>query len=354
MQTAVQKLFDELVAAGRERGLQAAVYLQGRLVVDVWAGVADPVAGTLVTGGTLFPVFSTTKGIAATVVHRLAERGLLAYDAPVARYWREFAQAGKAEVTLRQVLNHSAGLAYLPGDIAPDQLSDWDGMCAWLAAQPPAWPPGSKVDYHALTYGWLVGEICRRVTGRSFAKLLQAEVCRPLGLTDLICGLPAQFAGSIAVLEESGMPAPGPVTSLPLAVPNTLQPLGSWMNQAAVQRNCLPGSAGLMTARAIARHYAALLPGGVDGVELLPPQRVRLATEPQVTTTGEPTGRFLGYIPYDTPATFGHNGYGGSIGLAEPQRQLAVGFVRNRLSGGLGDDTGARLLKILRAAVPIP
>ena len=353
MQTAVQKLFDELIATGRERGLQVAVYLHGRLVVDAAAGVADPADGTRVTGATLFPTFSTTKGITATVVHRLAERGLLEYDAPVARYWPEFAQAGKAGVTLRQTLNHSAGLAYLPGDIAPAKLRDWDSMCAWLAAQAPAWPPGTKVDYHAITYGWLIGEVCRRVTGQPFNELWESEICRPLGLTDLFCGLPAKFAGRIAVLEEPGMPAPEPVTSAPLAVPNTLRPLGSWMNQPAVQRDCLPGSAGIMTARAIARHYAALLPNGVDGVELLSPARVRLATVPQVTTTGAPTGRFLGYMPYDSPETFGHGGYGGSIGFAEPQRHLAVGFARNRLSEGTGDDTGARLLQILRAAASI-
>ena len=348
MPSRVQQLFDELIATGRERGLQVAVYHHGQFVVDAWAGVADPATGARVDGATLFPTFSTTKGIAATIIHRLAERELLDYDQPVSTYWPEFAAAGKAAITLRQVLNHTAGLPYLPGDLDPARLGDWDGMCALLAAMPPAWPPGSKSEYHAITFGWLVGEVASRVTGRSFGELLTAEIRQPLGLTDLYVGLPDQVTTPIAVLEEPGLPTEFPASSAPAAVPYRIQPLGAWMNRPAARRACLPASSGIMTARAVARHYAALLPGGVDGVELLPPARVRLATAAQFTSAGEPTGRYLGYGPVDREGTFGHGGYGGSFGLAEPARGLAIGFARNRVYHPPGDDTVARLLDTIR------
>jgi len=348
MQSRVQQLFDELVTTGRERGLQAAVYHNGQLVVDAWAGVADPATGARVDGATLFPTFSTTKGIAATIIHRLAERELLDYDQPVSTYWPEFAAAGKATITLRQVLNHTAGLPYLPGDLDPARLGDWAGMCALLAALPPAWPPGSRMEYHALTFGWIVGEVARRVTGCSFGELLMTEICQPLGLTDLYVGLPDNVTTPIAVLEEPGLPTASPASSAPAPVPYRIEPLGAWMNQPAARRVCSPAASGIMTARAVARHYAALLPGGVDGVELLPPARVRLATTAQFTSTGEATGRYLGYGPIDGEGTFGHGGYGGSVGLAEPARGLAVGLALNRVHHTPGEDTFVGLLDTIR------
>src|SRR5262245_15727506 len=174
-------VLEDLVAGGRELGLQLAAYRNGALVVDTWAGVADRSTRRPVDGGTLFTVFSTSKGVAATCVHMLAERGRLDYDAPIARYWPAFARAGKERAIVRDALAHKVGVPGLQPGATPETLCDWEGMCAYLAAEPPAWPPGTQSGYHAYTYGWLLGELVRRVDGRPIARFVQDEICRPLG-----------------------------------------------------------------------------------------------------------------------------------------------------------------------------
>lgn len=345
VQKQMQSLLDQLVDEGRERGVQLAVYSDGALVVDVSAGVADVTTGRQVDGETLFPVFSATKALAATLIHLLAQRGKLDYDMPIADIWPEFAAHGKAGITVRHALSHTAGLQCMPRGIGYAEIVDWNTMCTAIAQLHPDTPPGTQMTYHAVTYSWLVGEVARRVDGRSFPQLLQEEICRPLGITSMFVGIPDEVEPRVAVLDEI-FPEDGgcvpPDDSQPQSIPGWLHPLHNMMNRPDARRACIPASSGIMNARALARHYAALLPGGVDGVELLPPERICAATQPQLPTNGldENAQHFgLGYQLSEYTGktgtrfmTFGHGGYGGSIGFADPQHKLAVGFTKNLFS----------------------
>jgi CubicO group peptidase (beta-lactamase class C family) len=363
-QARMQALLDALVREGKERGVQLAAYVDGVLAVDVWAGEADAATGRPVDGQTLFPVFSTSKGITATLVHILVHRGKLTYDTPVASVWPEFAANGKAGITLRHVLSHTAGLPHMPMGIGYTQLGDWDAMCAALARLRPVSPPGANQVYHAVTYGWLAGEVARRVDGRPFQRMLHEEICRPLGITGMFMGIPDEMAPRVAVLEEvfeSGK-EPSVDDAKPQAVPGWMLPLHGMMNRPDARRACVPASTGIMNARSIARHYAALVPGGVDGVEILPPNRVREATRLQraadPTPEDWPQRVGLGYCLGDEsgsmgprPTAFGTGGYGGSQGYADPEYRLAVGFTKNLFSK---DGATARVLRELRDALGIP
>ena len=339
-QQTVQGLLDEFVAQGTEWGAQAVASVDGKLVADACAGTTgDPAGSQKVNGDTLFPVFSTTKGIAATVIHRLVERGLLDYDTPIAEYWPEFAAHGKGGITLRHALNHTAGLQFMPRGIGYTELDDWDTMCAAMVDARPASPPGEQMAYHAVTYSWTVGEPARRVTGRSFPELVQSEVCAPLAITGLFVGLPDAEGERVAILGSPANPATNSAPAdedTPQSIPPLIQPLHAWMNRPDARRACIPASNGIMSARAIARHYAALLPGGVDGVELLPPARVRVATERQrasslradeIPAMNQALGYNLGNGGF--PGGFGHGGFGGTSGFADPESGLAFGFTRN-------------------------
>jgi CubicO group peptidase (beta-lactamase class C family) len=354
-QQRVQPLLDELVASGREDGLQVAAYHRGRLIVDAWAGAVD--------GETLFPVYSTSKGIAATVVHVLAQRGLLRYDEPLAVRWPEFAAHGKERITLRHALAHLAGLPQMPEATLPD-LADWDGMCARIAGLSPLWREGERLFYHAITYTWLIGEVACRATGRGFRQLVEDEICRPLGLEgSLFIGIADErydrVAGRIArVVAEPAKPAPAPQAAPdPLwdrAIPPWVKPLEDWMNRPDAHRSCVPSSTGVMSARAVAKHYAALINDGVDGVRLLDAAMLREATRRYPPTIGEPNqGYGLGYAlmgpPEDPGAVFGHGGYGGSLGLADARVDLAIGVAKTRMI--IGGPTADRIVAEIRAAI---
>jgi len=354
VQKQTQTLLDRLVSEGKERGLQVAAYLRGKLVVNAWAGVADINSGRLVDEETLFPVFSTTKGITATLIHILAERGQLSYDEPIAKVWPEFGGRGKERITLRQALNHSSGIPQMPRGIGFSELCDWEVMCRKIAELEPLWPPGTRMEYHAMTYGWIMGEVARRVDGRPFQQLLTEEVCRPIGIGTMHVGIPDEVEPNVAVLEEYGIEAPLD-DGKPQSVPASLGPLYALMNRPDVRRACIPASTGIMNAHSIARHYAALLSGGVDGVELLPADRVKQATEmqkPDNTKSGDyPRDWGLGYhiggegSRYGDTSAFGHDGYGGSIGFADPQLGLAVGLTKNLFHN---EDTPRLIINELR------
>ena len=349
----IQSLLDQFIEEDSERGVQVAVYIKGELAVDAFAGVADSATGRPVTGDTLFPVFSTTKGMAATLVHLLVERGKIGYDTRIADVWPDFAAHDKGGITLRHALNHTAGIPQMPARIGHADLCNWEKMCAAIAGLEPLLPPGLEIVYHAMTYGWILGEVARRVDGRSFPELLHDEICVPLNLaTALFVGIPDEVEPLVAILEDkTGESQPLPNDATPQAVPVLVLPLHEWMNRPDARRACIPASNGIMTARAIARHYAALLPGGVDGVELLPPERVRLAIEPQWPDNFQPgdppPNQGLGYKlgPPFSAASFGHAGYGGSIGFADLEYGLAFGFARNRF---VSDTTLSRIIEALR------
>src|SRR4051794_9333245 len=185
-----------------EVGAAVGVYLHGRPVVDLWGGVADPATGRAWQRDTLQLVYSTTKGVTAACANLLAQRGELDLDAPVAKYWPEFAAAGKAEIPVRWLLTHQAGLPVLDEPVTAEQAIAWDPLVEALAAQRPAWEPGTRAGYHAMTYGWLVGEVVRRASGRTVGRFLAEEIARPLG-RDLFIGLPAREPPRMSRLVEA-------------------------------------------------------------------------------------------------------------------------------------------------------
>jgi CubicO group peptidase (beta-lactamase class C family) len=334
LQAAIQALLDKYVAEGKQRGLQIAVYHRGKMVVDAWAGVADVASGRPVDGDTLFPVYSVTKGIAATLANLVVERGLVAYDTPMVKVWPEFAAKGKETITFQHALTHQAGLPNLPAGLDHGTLCNWDAMCKAMAEETPVVPPASKWQYHAITYAWTVGEVVRRVDGRPIPQMIREEIEAPLGLKGAIfSGLPESEDGRVASLT-SELP-PEPVLPDPQAIPALVQPLDRWMMRNDARRACIPASNGIMTARGIARHYAALLPGGVDGVSLLPQERVRVASAsyPAPERTNDSLHQGMGYRKaYFMPETFGHGGFGGATGFADLPTGYAVGFARNHFS----------------------
>ncbi|NLG27288.1 MAG: beta-lactamase family protein [Chloroflexi bacterium] len=358
----VQAVLDDLVARGVERGLQVAAYRDGQLIVDAWAGVADAETGSPVDGETLFCVFSTSKGITATLIHMLAERGLLDYDAPLTRYWPEFGAHGKDAITVRHVLTHTAGVPHLPPGAGVAQQCDWDWMVHGLEGLAPLWQPGSQAGYHALTYGWLLGEVAHRVTGRSVGQLLQDEICAPLAIDSLFMGIPDAVEPRVARLEAAPAPPPPDDAQSWLAIPHACWPLWEWANRPEVRRATIPAGVGIANARAIARHYAALV-GPVDGARLLSAERLALALTPQTPVTnletGQPAPWALGYAPFGPPSApgalppFGHGGAGGSIGYADPAHRIAFALTKNRMvdNPAPGDAAVERVGAALRAAL---
>lgn len=340
----VQAAIDEFVASGAETGLQIAVLHEGAVVVDAVAGIADPRTGTPVTASTLFFATSAGKGVASSVVHVLVERGELRYDQRVAEAWPEFGAHGKADVTLRDVLVHSAGVPGLWADIAPEDLGDWNRMCAFIADQSPWWPPGTATGYHALTFGYLLGEFVRRATGRTLAAALAEHIAAPLGVSDeLHFGIPDRLLPRVAQQGPEGAapPPPDPGSPLDRAIPRGVQPTAAFANRREVLRADVPAQ-GTMSARAVARMYAALL-GHIDGVRLVSPDRLVAMAAPAFSGTdqvvGIPTTWALGYSParlggMDRPgSTFGMVGSNGSAAYADIDSGVAVAVMRNRIVG---------------------
>ena len=336
----VRAVLNRLVEEGPEVGLQVAAYLDGRLVLDTWAGLADQGTGRPVDGDTLFMVSSTSKGVAATCLHVLADQGKLDYDAPISGYWPEFAARGKAKATVRDALSHRTGVPQTPPGYDVAMLVDWDRMCAAIADAEPMFEPGRETAYHSLNFGFILGEVLRRMDGRPIAQFLQQEVCRPLGIDSLFFGVPDEALPRVATLVDG--PPPGEQWLARLVGEPALPGLADVFNRRDVLQASIPASGGVTNARSLARHYAMLAQGGeLDGVRILTPERIRIAT--QVATDEDDAvyrvriKRGLGYrLGKDAgagagPRAFGHVGGGGSFGYADPDRRFAIGFVKNYL-----------------------
>lgn len=355
---AVREAFVANFAEHGDVGGAVCVYHRGRPVVDLWGGWADREAGRPWERDTLQLVFSTTKGLSASCVHLLAERGELDLDAPVARYWPEFAAAGKESIPLRWVMSHEAGLAAVTGTVTMDDVLGWEGVVEAIAAQAPVWEPGTAHGYHARTYGWILGEVVRRVTGASLGRYFAEEVAGPLDL-DFFIGLPEAELPRVARLyppvvepevKELMDAFMGPDTLLGqvLSVPSALAGYDEAWNHPEVLAAEMPSSNGVGTARALARHYAALV-GEVDGRRLLSAETVAEAATPRVSgpdhVIGLPMSFGLGWMtpPPETPeGTFGHAGAGGSLGIADPGGEWALGYVMNQMQMGLTGDARGR------------
>jgi CubicO group peptidase (beta-lactamase class C family) len=356
----VQQAVDKLVDSGAERGLQVAVYQRGELVVDAVAGLADPATGHRVTPDTPFYSFSVGKGATSTLAHMLVERGLFGYDTPIVDLWPEFGAHGKHGVTVRHVLTHSAGVPGIPLDTTAEDLCDWDHMCAAIADADLWWEPGTKVGYHAYTFGYIVGEIIRRSTGKPISEVLREDVAVPLGVADqLYFGMPRSEQGRLARLEDAETGA-GPMSAMPddlpmfKAGPVSTFPTADLGNRPDILAANIPAG-GKNSARAIARMFAALL-GEVDGVRLISPETLRTATAPAMAGTdevfGNPSTWSLGFSiggldpsAGETPTVFGVGGAGGSFAYADTATGVAFGMTKNRLTPHF--DAATRITRIV-------
>ena len=370
-----------------EGGAAACVYHRGEKVVDIWGGTRNR-AGDPWEPDTLSVSFSTTKGVASTLLHVYADRGEIDYDARVTRYWPEFGRNGKGEVTVRQLMCHEAGL-YAIDDYVEDaaEMLDWERMIERISDATPRHAPGADHGYHALSYGWLVGELVRRVAGsKPFSELLASELARPLGLEGLYCGVPADQQRRCADLLADtfeGTPerrrrrseklrenadrwnrrldrvgiAYDPRESIAALAPRGMEHFD--FNGESLRSASIPAANGMFTARSLARLYACLAGGGeLDGVRLLSSETLAEAGRVQNTGVGRviPVSMRwrLGYhrvfaVGASAPRGFGHFGFGGSGAWADPARNLSVALTVN---SGVGTPFGdARIAWIGGAAI---
>lgn len=376
---AVRDAFVANLESGQETGCAVSVYHRGAKVVDLWGGHFDAAGGTPYSDDTLQLVFSTTKGITAIAVAMCVERGLLSYSEKVSTYWPEFAAHGKGDATVAQLLSHQCGLYTVDGDISLAEALDWTTITSRLADTAPRWPIGTQHGYHALTYGWLAGELVRRVDpqGRSLGAFVRDEIVDRVG-AELWIGLPAEHEDRVSPMIGGLNPGGGddvdPAVKAMLEQfmgPNSpggqaLSLNGAFSVEGAFNRRDvhaaeIPAANGITNARSLARIYAATI-GEVDGVRLLDPGIVDVARS-TVTPSGEPdtclimpTTFGMGFMthgqftPYAGPGSFGHPGAGGSVAFAQPERELAFAYVMNRMAENLANDLRAQALTDAAAA----
>jgi len=368
--------------ASTDGGASLAVYHRGGLVVDMWGGVRNS-EGDPWQRDTLAMCFSATKGAATTCAHVLADRGELDYDERVATYWPEFAQNGKGEITVRQVLSHSAGLHRF-GTIIDhgSRILDWEHMTDALARAKPAYEPGTAVGYHALTFGWLVGELVRRISGIPIEKFLQTEIAEPLGLDGLYIGCPPEQRHRLAPLQPMSPPfnfnrsTQAVIKFVFNQVSRALWAVGSPVNphrmlNTAASRGmedvivdprlldaAVPALNGHFDAVSLGAMYAMLAGGGqLGGVRILTEKTVRKVSQIQnsqrdrvlVMTMQWRLGYHKLLMAHKMlPRAYGHFGFGGSGGWADPEHDLALAMVCNRGSGTpIGD---VRIVRLTQAA----
>ncbi len=340
---AVREEFIRNFTEREELGASVAVVIDGRPVVELWGGWMDEARTQPWQQDTLVVVHSVTKGFVSLAVHLLVQRGLLDFDAPVADYWPEFAQHGKAAITFRQLISHQAGLPVIDAPLPPDATLHWETMVRALEGQQPIWPPGAKHGYHASTWGWLVGEVIRRVSGRTPGAFLREEICGPWGLAFHL-GFGPELDERVAPLAS---PLTPPVATMPmtplrqrafgLGIPAAGEP-----DQRARRAAEQPAGNGHATALAVARAFGAAARGGeIDGVRLFAPERIALMHEEQVRgddeILGMPSRYGLGFwlsigelSAHRGPRSFWHPGVGGAAGVADPDYKLGFGYAMNR------------------------
>ena len=369
----VRAAFEHNLTEGEDVGAGVAVYHRGVKVVDLTGGWFDQSEGRPYDANTLQLVFSTTKGITAIAVAICVQRGWLAYDRPVAEYWPEFAAHGKGDATVAQLLSHQCGLFSVQGDITLAEALDWPTITARLADTAPEWPIGSTHGYHALTYGWLAGELVRRAdpAHRGIGRFVQEEIAGPLG-AECYLGLPEQHEPRVSpvigglggdavddpavrqMIEMFMGPGTNAGRALSLNGAFTTDGENPW-NTRAVHAAEIPAANAITNAASLARVYAATL-APIDGVQLLE-DGVRDVARRTATPENEPdaclivpTAFGMGFMtpsmfmPFAGAGSYGHPGAGGSVAFAQPERDLAFGYVMNKMAGNLANDVRAMAL----------
>ena len=350
---AVAEMFAANLADGADLGASFVATLEGETVVDLWGGWADEARTRSWEKDTLVNVYSTTKTMTALTALLLADRGDLDFAAPVARYWPEFAANGKADVTVAHLMSHSSGLSGWREPITVDDLYDWDKATALLAAQEPFWAPGSAPGYHAMTQGYLVGEVVRRITGRSLGTVFRQEIAEPLG-ADFHIGLAAADDARVADLVPPPAMAP---TDLSQLSPLLLNVMGNPVTSPLVTRTRawrgaeIPAAGGHGNARSVASIHVLLANGGVaNGKRLLSEAGCRKALEPQIEgmdlVLGMPARYGLGFglppmIPLPGAGSLFWGGYGGSLIIIDMDARATYAFVMNKMGlTTIGDARG--------------
>jgi CubicO group peptidase (beta-lactamase class C family) len=341
-------------------GAAVAVYHRGDLVVDLWGGLADGISQRPWEEHTVTLVFSAAKGPTATCINRLVEQGLIDVDVPLATYWPEFGCNGKEHITTRQVLSHSAGLAAIEGELSLEEVLAWDPVVEAIAAQAPNWEPGAYHGYHARSFGWILGELIRRLTGLSAGQYLAREIAEPLGLRYWV-GLPEKELGNCARL----IPPPGgsdavaellgadSLTARVMSGPNQLFGYNEMWNRPEVLAAEMPSSNGVGDARSLACLYATLIEhgNGLLGAEQLDRACEENSRGPDAVIFHE-TCFGLGYMLQPSlalgagPECFGHPGAGGALAFGDPRAQIGFAYVMNAMQFNLqGDPRSVSLVK---------
>ena len=373
----VRQILEKSLASGADLGAGVSFTLHGETVVDLWGGFLEPDSSDEWQRDTLVNLYSTTKGMVAICAAQLVERGLLDVDAPVAEYWPEFAARGKEQIPVRQLLCHQAGLPAVRQPLETSVLYDWEAFTSALAAQEPWWEPGTQHGYHAITFGHLVGEVIRRVSGQTVGHFFRQNVAEPLGI-DFHIGLPdkehartsrlhGRLIGGDGAKSGSSVPEPLKAFMREMADPSTMT--GGAFNNPRIppdavntpewRRAEIPAANGHGTARALARVYGAMALGGeLDGIRILESKSIERAIEtqaegPDAVLGGMPMRFGLGFMlrspvmPLSpSKRAFGHPGAGGSIGMADPDAGVGFGYTPNKMQMGLvGGAGGFAMLK---------
>jgi CubicO group peptidase (beta-lactamase class C family) len=367
---AVAEVFAEILTEDDGAGAGFTAYVGGRPAVRLHGGWADPARSRPVRADTLMPVFSGTKGLVATCVAILIDRGLIDPDAPMAAYWPEYESAGKEGTLVRQALSHQAGVPHIEEEITAAELLDPVFMAGLIARQAPLWPPGQEVSYHALTFGWLAAELIRRVDGRSTGTFLREEVTGPLG-ADTWLGLPESEHDRVgevwreddyAINVYATDPSRAELLTRIWDNPRLLTGDGLW-NTAAYRSGELPGGGAIASAQGMARVYACLAGGGIlDGVQLMSPETIARVSAVQRdgrdAASQRPLAFALGYEVQDALGTyapvspaFGHTGAGGSVHGCWPTLSTSFSFAMNLMRTEGRDTRARRLLTTLHACV---
>lgn len=350
----VQEAVDLAIRDHGELGIQVAAYLDGKLVVDIWDGIADVTTGRKVEPDTLFHVFSVTKAMAAVALHIQVDRGLVDYEAPVAKYWPEFGKHGKEKITIYDILTHRVGIPQMPVGVAPELMCDWDWMIGQIVEMRPLFEPGTRCVIMGYIFGWIICEVVERTDpkGRMFQEFFQEEICLPLGIDNLWIGIPDEAESRVAKLIDAPSLPPGASGMAPdsiyrLSIPPQVGTRQEILGRLDVMRACIPGVNGLMNARSAARFWGMLANGGeLDGVRLLSEERVRLFSVPLQPFDYDPVigvphrgslgafwlvgGRGMAAAGSNL-RTFGHAGFGGTLGWADPDTRLGAVMLHNRM-----------------------